>query len=63
MKGNEQTLKVYATGVLPHVDKPAGRGTILSVDKKVSKLHEEGVLNLLQFQLAGKKPMSVQDLQ
>ena len=31
-QGNEQTLKVYAAAVLPHVDKPAG--TILSVDKK-----------------------------
>ena len=24
-QGNEQTLKVYAAAVLPHVDKPAGR--------------------------------------
>jgi len=59
-KGNEQTLKVYAAGVLPHVDKPAG--TILSVDKKgIQIATKEGVLNLLQLQPAGKKPMSVQD--
>lgn len=37
-KGNEQTLKVYAAGVLPHVDKPAG--TILSVDKRYPNCHE-----------------------
>ena len=59
-QGNEQTLKVYAATVLPHVDKPAG--TILSVDKKgIQIATKEGVLNLLQLQPAGKKPMSVQD--
>ncbi|MDU2244979.1 MAG: methionyl-tRNA formyltransferase, partial [Haemophilus parainfluenzae] len=59
-QGNEQTLKVYAAAVLPHVDKPAG--TILSVDKKgIQIATKEGVLNLLQLQPAGKKPMSVQD--
>ena len=58
-QGNEQTLKVYAAAVLPHVDKPAG--TILSVDKKgIQIATKEGVLNLLQLQPAGKKPMSVQ---
>ena len=46
--------------MLPHVDKPAG--TILSVDKKgIQIATKEGVLNLLQLQPAGKKPMSVQD--
>ena len=59
-QGNEQTLKVYAAAVLPQVDKPAG--TILSVDKKgIQIATKEGVLNLLQLQPAGKKPMSVQD--
>jgi len=59
-QGNEQTLKVHAATVLPHVDKPAG--TILSVDKKgIQIATKEGVLNLLQLQPAGKKPMSVQD--
>ena len=59
-QGNEQTLKIYAAAVLPHVDKPAG--TILSVDKKgIQIATKEGVLNLLQLQPAGKKPMSVQD--
>ena len=42
------------------MDKPAG--TILSVDKKgIQIATAEGVLNLLQLQPAGKKPMSVQD--
>ncbi len=59
-QGNEQTLKVHAATVLPHVDKPAG--TILSVDKKgIQIATKEGVLNLLQLQPAGKKPISVQD--
>ena len=59
-QGNEQTLKVYSAAVLPHVDKPAG--TILSIDKKgIQIATKEGVLNLLQLQPAGKKPMSVQD--
>ena len=59
-QGIEQTLKVYAATGLPHVDKPAG--TILSVDKKgIQIATKEGVLNLLQLQPAGKKPMSVQD--
>ena len=59
--GKAQTLKVYQAEVLPHQDKPAG--TILSADKNgVQIATVNGVLNLLQLQPAGKKPMSVQDL-
>ncbi len=59
--GNEQLIKVYQAEVLPHVDKPVG--TILSADKKGIQISTaEGVLNLLQLQPAGKKPMSAQEL-
>lgn len=59
--GNAQTLKVYQAEVLPHQDKPAG--TILSADKNGIQIATvDGVLNLLQLQPAGKKPMSAQDL-
>ncbi|MCQ9122071.1 methionyl-tRNA formyltransferase [Rodentibacter pneumotropicus] len=60
-EGNSQTLKVYQAEVLPHQDKPAG--TILCADKTgIQIATAEGVLNILQLQPAGKKPMSVQDL-
>lgn len=59
--GNAHTLKVYQAKVLPHQDKPAG--TILSADKNGIQIATvDGVLNLLQLQSAGKKPMSAQDL-
>ena len=59
--GNMQTLKVYQAEVLPHQDKP--EGTILSADKNgIQVATVDGVLNLLQLQPAGKKPMSAQDL-
>ena len=59
--GNAQTLKVYQAEVLSHQDKPAG--TILSADKNGIQIATvDGVLNLLQLQPAGKKPMSAQDL-
>ena len=59
--GNAQTLKVYQAEVLPNQDKPAG--TILSADKNGIQIATvDGVLNLLQLQPAGKKPMSAQDL-
>ena len=59
--GNAQTLKVYQAAVLPHQDKPAG--TILRADKNGIQIATvDGVLNLLQLQPAGKKPMSAQDL-
>ncbi|OBX80766.1 methionyl-tRNA formyltransferase [Haemophilus aegyptius] len=59
--GNAQILKVYQAEVLPHQDKPAG--TILSADKNGIQIATvDGVLNLLQLQPAGKKPMSAQDL-
>ncbi|OOF55043.1 methionyl-tRNA formyltransferase [Rodentibacter genomosp. 2] len=58
---NLQTLKVYQAEILPHQDKPAG--TILCADKTgIQIATAEGVLNILQLQPAGKKPMSVQDL-
>lgn len=60
-EGNAQTLKVYQAEVLPHQDKSAG--TILRADKNgIQIATADGVLNLLQLQPAGKKPMSVQDL-
>ena len=60
-EGNAQTLKVYQAEELPHQDKPAG--TILRADKNgIQIATADGVLNLLQLQPAGKKPMSVQDL-
>ncbi|MGF7434046.1 methionyl-tRNA formyltransferase [Pasteurella bettyae] len=60
-QGHSQTLKVYQASILPHVEKPAG--TILQADKTgIQITTAEGVLNLLQLQPAGKKPMSVQDL-
>lgn len=60
-EGNLQTLKVYQAEVLPHQDKPVG--TILWADKNgIQIATAEGVLNILQLQPAGKKPMSVQDL-
>ena len=60
-EGNAQTLKAYQAEVLPHQDKPAG--TILRADKNgIQIATADGVLNLLQLQPAGKKPMPVQDL-
>ena len=47
--------------VLPHQEKPAG--TVLRADKSgIQVATADGVLNLLQLQPAGKKPMSAQDL-
>lgn len=60
-EGNEQVLKVYQAEVLPHQNQPVG--TILSADKTGIKIATaQGVLNLLQLQPAGKKPMMAQDL-
>lgn len=60
-QGNEQTLKVYRATVLPHVQKTAG--TVLQADKNgIQIATTDGVLNLLELQPAGKKPMSAQDL-
>lgn len=59
-KGTEQILKIYKATVLPHIDKPVG--TILSVAKEGIQIATiDGVLNILELQPAGKKPMSVQD--
>ena len=60
-QNNPQTLKVYQATVLPHVNNTPG--TILAADKQgIQIATADGVLNLLQLQPAGKKPMSVQDL-
>ena len=60
-QNHPQTLKVYQATVLPHVNKTPG--TILAADKQgIQIATADGVLNLLQLQPAGKKPMSVQDL-
>lgn len=60
-QNNPQTLKVYQASVLPHVNKMPG--TILAADKQgIQIATADGVLNLLQLQPAGKKPMSAQDL-
>jgi methionyl-tRNA formyltransferase len=60
-QGNPQTLKVYQAIVLPSVSQTPG--TIISADKNgIQIATADGVLNLLQLQPAGKKPMSAQDL-
>ena len=60
-QNNPQMLKVYQATVLPHVNKTPG--TILAADKQgIQIATADGVLNLLQLQPAGKKPMSAQDL-
>lgn len=60
-QGNPQTLKVYQAAVLPSVSQTPG--TIISADKNgIQIATADGVLNLLQLQPAGKKPMSTQDL-
>ncbi|QDJ13645.1 methionyl-tRNA formyltransferase [Mergibacter septicus] len=59
--GKEQTLKVYQASVLPAVNQLPG--TILKADKNgIQVATANGVLNLLQLQPAGKKPMSAQDI-
>lgn len=59
-QGNEQNLKVFQASVLPHSNKPVG--TVLAADKTgIQIATAEGVLNILQLQPTGKKPMSVQD--
>jgi len=60
-QGNPQTLKVYQATVLPSVSQTPGM--IISADKNgIQIATADGVLNLLQLQPAGKKPMSAQDL-
>ena len=60
-QGNPQTLKVYQATVLPSVSQTPGM--IISTDKNgIQIATADGVLNLLQLQPAGKKPMSAQDL-
>lgn len=58
---DDQPIKVWQASVLPHADKQPGE--IIQADKQGIKIATaEGVLNLLQLQPAGKKPMSAQDL-
>lgn len=60
-QNNAQSLKVHRATVLPHQD--AAPGTILQADKQGIRIATaQGVLNILQLQPAGKKPMSAQDL-
>ncbi len=60
-QGNAQSLKVHRATVLPHQN--AVPGTILQADKQgIQIATAQGVLNILQLQPAGKKPMSAQDL-
>ncbi|NLS43774.1 methionyl-tRNA formyltransferase [BEV proteobacterium] len=59
---DEQPVKVWKVSALDtnHSVQP---GTIISADKQgIQVATAQGVLNLLQLQPAGKKPMSVQDL-
>lgn len=59
---DEQPVKVWKASVLDvtHRSQP---GTVISADKQgIQVATSHGVLNLLELQPAGKKPMSVQDL-
>ncbi|MGD9426139.1 methionyl-tRNA formyltransferase [Pantoea sp. NSTU24] len=57
----DQPIKVWQASVLPHCDRSPGE--IISADKQgIQVATAQGVLNLLQLQPAGKKPMSAQDL-
>ncbi|MDJ0038382.1 methionyl-tRNA formyltransferase [Pantoea allii] len=58
---NDQPVKVWQACVLPHVNQQPGE--IIQADKQgIQIATADGVLNLLQLQPAGKKPMSAQDL-
>ncbi len=59
-KGNPQSIKIWKAEVLPHQNVEAGK--ILKADKNgIQIATANGVLNLLELQPAGKKPMSAQD--
>lgn len=59
---DEQPVKVWKASALD-AEHSAQPGTIVSADKQgIQIATAQGVLNLLQLQPAGKKPMSVQDL-
>ncbi|MGK2889960.1 MAG: methionyl-tRNA formyltransferase [Candidatus Malihini olakiniferum] len=59
---DEQPVKVWKASVLK-ITHSAQPGTIISADKQgIQVVTSHGVLNLLELQPAGKKPMSVQDL-
>ncbi|MCZ4060044.1 methionyl-tRNA formyltransferase [Pantoea sp. LMR881] len=56
-----QPVKVWKATVLPHANKQPGE--IIAADKSgIQIATADGVLNLLQIQPSGKKPMSAQDL-
>lgn len=58
---DDQPVKVWQATVLPHRDHAPG--AIIAADKQgIQVATAEGVLNLVQLQPAGKKPMSAQDL-
>ena len=58
---DDQPVKVWQATVLPHRD--LAPGEIIAADKQgIQVATAEGVLNLVQLQPAGKKPMSAQDL-
>ncbi|MDU7866520.1 MAG: methionyl-tRNA formyltransferase, partial [Pantoea sp.] len=58
---DDQPVKVWQASVLPHSDHQPGE--IIRADKHgIQVATAQGVLNLLQLQPAGKKPMSAQDL-
>ncbi len=58
---DDQPVKVWQASVLPHSDRSPGE--IIHADKRgIQVATAQGVLNLLQLQPAGKKPMSAQDL-
>jgi methionyl-tRNA formyltransferase len=58
---DDQPVKVWQASVLPHSDHQPGQ--IIRADKHgIQVATAQGVLNLLQLQPAGKKPMSAQDL-
>lgn len=59
---DEQPVKVWKASAFD-AEHSAQPGTIISADKQgIQVATAQGVLNLLQLQPAGKKPMSVQDL-
>lgn len=59
---DEHPVKVWKASVVD-ITHSAQPGTIISADKQgIQVATSEGVLNLLELQPAGKKPMSVQDL-
>ncbi|MDP8099645.1 methionyl-tRNA formyltransferase [Pasteurella atlantica] len=60
INGKEERVKIYQAEVLEHQEKEIG--TILAVDKTgIQIATQQGVLNIIQLQPQGKKPMMTQD--